>query len=126
VRTRFGASARDDAHAAVRDLARREGTGVDRIGYTDVMTGRHRSASAQVLPVLTEWSLRNGFDGAVWTDLPPRLEEATGVPFSVEAAYQYLGRLAGPTAARAREYIDRAPAEVDTPLRRLLRERGWP
>ena len=47
------------------------------------------------------------------------------VPFTVENGLTYLRGLAGEKRGKAREYIDRAPEEVLTPLRRELATKGW-
>jgi hypothetical protein len=60
--------------------------------------------------------------GRVWTDLPSNFEEETADAFSVERARDYLLRLPRSAADRARRYINNAPPEVYTPVRRAMLE----
>jgi hypothetical protein len=76
-------------------------------------------------PRIRDWARATGFDAVVWTDLPSNFEEEIGASFSVERAEQYLKSLPRTVAERAREYIQKAPEEVNTPLRRRLYESGW-
>src|SRR5437763_5164668 len=58
----------------------------------------------------------------IWTDLRSNFEDETGNPFTVERARDFLLGLAKSAADRARRYINNAPPEVDTPLRRQCRK----
>ena len=126
VATRFVLSPRSDPDDAISDLRRREETVSDRIGYVDL---KHHSEWCRVHPaaleVIRTWERDHGFDAVVWTDLPANFQEETGEAFSLDAAERYLRRLPKGAADRARRYIQNAPPEVDTPLRRRLRETGW-
>ena len=64
-------------------------------------------------------------DCVIWSELPPNFEHHTGRPFSAAAAVSYLGELPKVLVDQAREYVDRAPACVDTPLWRRLADEGW-
>jgi hypothetical protein len=67
----------------------------------------------------------HGFDGIVWTDLPSNFEDEIGSPFSIEVATKYLVELPRSATERARQYINNAPAEANTPLRRSMQETEW-
>ena len=70
----------------------------------------------------------NGYDAAVWTALASNFEEQGGEPFSVTAALKYLEALEDEDAAAfasALVYIQRAPREVETPVREKVAKR-WP
>ena len=59
-------------------------------------------------------------DAAVWTRLPPRgFAEGDQSAFT-QAVLTYLVSLTGETAARAEEYVRRAPAVVRTPVRTAI------
>lgn len=103
---------------AADDLAAREHAPRARIGVA--MTGLSRGdlpGAAQV----SQWLATSAFDGAVWTALEPTFERETGAAFSVDAAIAYLGGLDGDVRRTAVEYIEAAPENIDTPLRRALR-----
>lgn len=63
-----------------------------------------------------------------WGDLDGvaiKLQDINNVPFTEENGLTYLRGLAGEERAKAREYFERAPEEVVTPLRRAVGEWGW-
>jgi len=74
------------------------------------------------VPVIQQWGAKHGVDGVIWTDLRSNFEDETGNPFTVERARDYLLGLPKSAADRARRYINNAPPEVDTPLRRQCRK----
>jgi hypothetical protein len=123
--TRYIQSSRADLDSAVTDLGQREGTGTREIGYLNLTNETSRSVHPPLMPVIREWSMKHGFEGVVWTDLSSNFQEKIGEPFSVEEARDYLLHLPRFAADRARRYFTLAPPEVDTPLRRGMREAGW-
>jgi hypothetical protein len=126
VGTRFVLSRRRHLDDAISDLARREGTKEKYIGFVDLQKRDRRSDTKRtaVEPIET-WAAGRGFDGVLWTDLPSNFKEQTGTNFSIKRAVEYLHRLPSSLARRAREYIAKAPPEIDTPVRKKLRETGW-
>ncbi len=126
VATRFVLSPRANLAEVVADLRKREGTSSDRIGYLNLNDGTWRcSLHSPASGIIRAWADANRFDAVAWTDLPSNFRERTGEPFSVEAAERYLRRLPKSAVDRARRYIENAPPEVDTPLRRRLLATGW-
>jgi hypothetical protein len=123
--TRYVRSLRTNLDSAISDLCQRENTVTNRIGFVNLRNGTSRCASEASATVIREWASEHGFDGIVWTDLPSNFEEEIGSPFSIECAMKYLIELPRSAAERARQYVNNAPAEVDTPLRRSMRETGW-
>lgn len=128
VRTLYARSRRNDLDAAIRDLMQREGSSnPKRIGFVDVKENRHR---CRLYPGMAEpvkaWAREHGVDCVIWTELPSNFKDHTGRDFSVENAIGYLRELPKALVSQAREYVDRAPAEIETPLRAKLREEGWP
>ena len=99
------------------------------IGYTD---RNGENASFRQHPnhefahkLIMEWlqnSEHSGFDGVVWTALPSNYKEQLRRDFSVDDAVKYLDSLPEKPRQQAREYIDKAPPEVETPLRTRLGE----
>ena len=128
VSTRFAISTRRVLHDAIADLRDREGTIWKRIGFVDCKAGADSSDTfeqpEQTFQRVRGWAEQQGFDAAIWTDLPSSFKNETGEDFSVEKATAYLKRL--PKSARkvAIEYIQKAPCEVETPLRVHLVEAG--
>lgn len=111
---------------ARENLRIREGqTQLENIGVapTRAASGRPTDEHSQTIE---RWRRRQGFDGVVWTALPANFEDHTERPLTAEDAIRYLLDL--PTAQRraAEEYIRRAPASIQTPLRQAIQHRlGW-
>lgn len=123
VPTRFAVSPRRDIADAICDLCAREGTVIGNIGYLNLTTSDNRCRLQAELGNIQKWVTLNRFDAVIWTDLPPKWEKNTA--FSIERAVEYLKSLRGDKEERAREYIVKAPCEIDTPLRAELRKDGW-
>lgn len=128
VPTLWARSRRNDLNAAIDDLLKVEGAKNRKlVGFVDTKDNKHRClAYAAMADVVKAWAREHNLDCVVWSELPPNFENHTGKPFSVDAAVKYLGWLPKGLVDQAREYVDRAPASVDTPLRRRLAEEGWP
>jgi hypothetical protein len=119
------ASRRRELDAAAEDLAARERAPVERIGAVCLASGETRSSAPGVAGAVAAWCAAGGWTGAVWTDLPANFAEVTGRPFSLAAGHAYLRELPAPSLAEAVRYIESAPAETDTPLRRRLAGCDW-
>ena len=128
VSTRFALSKRRNLRDAIADLRDREGTIWNRIGFVDLANEEN---SSKVFPqpeptfsTIQAWAKGQKLRAVVWTALPPSFEKETKKSFSVENAAQYVRGL--PESARkvAVEYLDKAPAEVCTPLRHHLAQEG--
>jgi hypothetical protein len=124
VTTRFAISRRETLQQAIRDLQTREITGEKFVGFVDLRSTNHRCRHDSACIVIRAWAVRSAVDAAIWTDLPSNFLEATGCQFSVDNALSYLAGLSGSTAELARSYIERAPVEVDTEVRRRA-SRVW-
>ena len=125
VPTRYALSSLGDVDEAVSDLQKREGTpNRNRIGFVGIASGRTSKRARTKHPVACErvraWAGEKKFDGVVWTALGPNFEEKAGEPFSADAAARYVNHLAEETKALALAYIQNAPAEIITPVRKRL------
>lgn len=111
------------AESARGALAGREGCAPHAIGLWPGPAPKHSVGADEV----AKWAQAKGLDAAVWTALGPKFGEVNGkVPESVEAALAYLKGLGPDAAAAAREYVERAPAQVRTPFRTVFEEQlGW-
>lgn len=116
------ASARGEAEAAREDLARRERAPLERIGFHCARSGRGAGRAADLV---AEWCAATGARGAVWTDLRPNFEAHAGAPFEIARGEAWLQGLQGESRDEAVRYIENAPRETDTPMRRHLSGRDW-
>lgn len=126
-------SAHTELNQAVENLRLREGmSGAQDVGYVEVVT-QERSAAATdrhpfAVETIADWALHAGYDAVIWTALDSHFERQTREPFSVNAAMRYLEGIeqSDPEAfARALEYIRRAPAATQTPVRDATHAQ-WP
>ena len=118
-------SSRNTIKKVVQDLAVRERTSDQNIGFIERNSGAARSRSVTTLATVRNWLGQTDYAGAVWTDGAPNFESVLGVEFSVATATAHLHSLEGESAAEAKRYISLAPDRVDTPLRRALSEQSW-
>lgn len=127
-------SALGDLDAAIENLRLREETSARNVGFVEPASDRQSDAARerhpQVVATIAAWTESSGYDAAVWTALASNFDEwgKGGEPFSVTAAIRYLETLKGQDAAafaRALDYIQKAPAEIQTPVRDAVANR-WP
>lgn len=126
VQTRYAISERSVLPEAIEDLRKREKTASDSIGYVNLTEGSKRcNFHPEVGDVISRWAEDNNIDAVIWTDLPSNFSEKIGADFSVPKAIEYLKTLSQDGATKARRYIREAPNEVDTLLRRMVRDDPW-
>lgn len=123
-RTSYLLSNRDTLDQAVIDLAERERTDREHIGFS-TRAGDHYSRTAGIAQTVDKWLSETQLDAAVWTDLNGNFDDHTGETFSHEAGISYLRKLSGASLSEAWRYITYAPSETDTPFRRYLATDGW-
>ncbi len=123
VPTRFVELSYATAEQAQEALAGREGSGVESIGVWPGPEPKYPVGAAAI----AAWAEASGFDAVVWTALRPKFRGVFGqVPQDAGDVLAYLRDLDEETAARAREYICNAPAEVRTPYRLSIESQlGW-
>lgn len=126
--TRFVISTRTTLADAIEDLAQREQTTAEYIGYVDLEQNRSSieeyPEQINVDQTVREWCQSNAITAAVWTAILPDFPEKLGVPFSIEAALRYYENLSASDQASVMEYIDKTPPEIDTPLRRRMQSQA--
>ena len=86
-----------------------------------------KAASCGIDAVIGPWVESKVLDGAVWTALGPnRRDERPGLADEGERLAYLKELIASGRAAAAKEYFERAPAQIATPFRELVRrELGW-
>ena len=126
VTTQYSASTFENLDEAIENLRCRECMpSVDYVGFVNLNTGKKRGRNADVVGKIREWAQQNHFDAVIWTDLRPNFASKRLERFTVGNAVAYLQSLCGKTEQEARKYIQKAPEEVNTPVRRKLQEIGW-
>lgn len=118
-RVSYCLSKRSNLSQAVEDLKLQESTIPKNIGFVDT-NGAKCSRDQESMDSITTWASAKRLAGVVWTDLPSNFREITGELFFPERALAYLNTLDDEAAKVALEYIHRAPASIQTPLREAL------
>lgn len=124
VTTRFAHSEFINLNDAIANLREREGTSAEKIGFVNLVNNtesyysrrQHHSACNSI----RVWAQANDWQAVIWTALISNFESDGRPPFSTPAAVAYVNGLNGELKTRAFEYLQRAPEEVDTPIRRQL------
>ena len=121
VRTLHVLSPRTSLDDAQKDLRVREGTNKDNLGWVNVvnkMSSREAHLRQEnIIGIIMKWCQEHEYSAAVWTALPSNFKAKFFKDFSVETAMEYLAGLSKQELEKALEYIRRAPACVDTPVR---------
>ena len=105
-------------------LCRREGIDVKNCS-SRIGSWQSGEAVPADIPGLAAWADVNGLDAAVWTALGPKFAEKDRSP-SMQEVVEYLRGLRGPTRDHAKQYIERAPHQIDTLYRREIESvLGW-
>jgi hypothetical protein len=110
---------------AAADLQAREGCGPCGIGSWPRLD--HRSRVSTYDELIGSWVESKGLDGAVWTALGPKGPNGEEEVVPEGDRLEYLrGLVASGREAKSREYFEKAPEQIATPFRELVRrELGW-
>ena len=101
---------------AKADLAEREGPTIKKnIGALK----KGKRGGDDIERTIAGWCKGKGLDGVVWTKLPPTLIGKKRI-ITPEEAVSYVKRLEGEKFKLAKEYVIKAPGEIDTPTRKAL------
>jgi len=126
-------SAFTELAGAIENLRLREAmSGPQDVGFVEIASQQRSPAATARHPhaveTIADWAEHAGYDAAIWTALDSQFEKHTGEPFSVNAAMRFLEGLQqtdAPAFARALDYIRRAPAATQTPVRDAVAAQ-WP
>jgi hypothetical protein len=116
----------DDLTIAKKELAQREGISNK---YVDRDIGSWASGISPTTHteiIIADWARQEGIDTVVWTALTPKWDGKNGNFPSCEELLLYLRNLTFERQRNAKEYIRRAPLQIDTDYRRRIElEFGW-
>jgi hypothetical protein len=120
-RTLWAPAVVEDMSAVLKNLQDREGT-PPRFIHSGTADGQFSDGVTQeVRDVIAKWlEERQDIRGCVWTGLATNWKDKQKSDFSVQLAIQYLKDL--PDPARAREYIQNTPEQIQTAVRAAARE----
>lgn len=126
IQTMYAISKFETLDEAVFDLAVREGCGKNKIGYciknVEVNPNNFNSRNN-----LISWlNDKDDIDAVIWTNLSANFKEKIDIELNNQNAVNYLKYLPQDVQAKAEEYIRKAPAIVNTPIRRAIEVGlGW-
>jgi hypothetical protein len=122
VPTRISVSSLSTLNDVKDELRIREGrTRASWISSFDRDGNQLGETSHEIAQRIRDWLMTTDSDAVVWTAIPP---DFGGRQFTIAAAIRHFCDLDQAKKQDARNYIARAPDEVDTPLRRALRDAG--
>lgn len=125
--TLWARSRKESLQDAVRNLQQREGLPTARrIGSWSTALPQY-TAQGPIARAVSNWARTKGVDGVVWTALGPKRPDGINGNSSEDELLAYLRELESSGRSRAaREYIEKAPTQIDTRLRKRIRdELGW-
>ena len=105
----------DCLEAAAEALRNREKTEREYIGRWS-----RGECSPDSILELAEWADERNLDHVVWTALPPQFNGKKGRQPAEEEVVKHLRALPRDARERAKQYIRKAPRQIDTPYRRRI------
>jgi len=123
VKTLWAFAKSRDLQEVICNLARREGTTTNNIGYVSITDGQKtKKDEVHVLPIIESWAKQKQLNAVVWTNLPPKFEG----DLTPENVLTYLKGLDASDAHNAEVYVRNAPRQIRTEIRsRIENELGW-
>jgi len=127
VQTLWAISAYENLNQTKENLAARENTNMEKIGYVSIPDNQSNCQTVpEICDTIRQWLTDKGLDAVIWTDLASNFEKKTGMEYSEDNVIAYLRSLAGESLEKAEEYVRRIPSQVKTKIRkRIERELGW-
>lgn len=120
-------SNRRELSDAVSDLRCREGTTLKNIAAYTVAQLNHETKNNPLLATILTWATNKKLDSVVWTALQSNFADKSKFkrPFSIQSAVEHIQALNPEGKAKAAEYVWRAPAFIQTPLKTQLEREPW-
>lgn len=117
----------DNLNDAIQDLKNREGTIESWIGYLSM---RENKENCNIVSIILEdirsWVIERNIDAVIWTDLPSNFEERISEKLNANNVIKYLANLPDSKKQIAREYIEKAPLQIMTLIRKDIEKTlGW-
>ena len=114
----------NELESAKRALRDREGIKGHKWA-SKIASWQHGEAEPAMIPGLPKWTEAQGLDAAIWTALGPKFG-GTDISPPIDQVIDYLRSLIGPGRDKAKQYIERAPRQIDTAYRRGIEAAlGW-
>jgi len=117
----------ENLEEAISSLREREGCNKQSIGVYDKNEISFSNSEFLFKSNIELWiEEKEEIDAAIWTNLSENFQEKTQLPFNEKNVFNYLNNLVSQEQTNAKEYICKAPAIIDTPVRRAIEiSLGW-
>jgi hypothetical protein len=128
VPTLYSVSSFNSLDLAVLNLAVREGSGRNSIGYYDKAKNEFSLIDFSFKENINTWIETTDFDAVIWTNLPEKwiLNDENKTKLDPKNRIEYLQNLKGPESALAEEYIRNTPKQIATKYRnQIIKTLGW-
>ncbi len=127
VKVRWAYAEVNSLDKAVENFCQREGTKQRLIGFDSIKENKSRcQVVPEILNEIRDWATKKKLDAVVWTDLPSNFKKKIGKELNENNAIEYLKSLQGKSQQEAIEYIEKAPLQIMTKMRRIIKkELGW-
>lgn len=126
VQTLYAISTYQNLDEVILDLAVREGSSKERIGWYNKTENDFFSKDFEFKDNIREWIKYTDCDAVVWTNLGKKFKDEIKKEHNLENVIEYLEQLTGNTKVIAEEYIRKAPQQIKTAVRKEIEEKlGW-
>jgi hypothetical protein len=124
VKTYCNVSTFENLDNAIENLAKREKTKIENIGFINFQTGEIKSNKipSELKRTFSIWNINRDFDALIWTDLDENFKVKMNRPFSLEASIEHLKSLSKSEFELAKNYILSTPENTQTRHRKALTE----
>src|SRR3972149_8077702 len=121
VQTLWAYASHTDLLEAIKNICQREETSLKNIGFISIPDSQsHCNVIPEVLNRIKHWAKGKRLDAVVWTDLPLKFKEVTGMDFNEDNVLGSLRGLKGDTLNKAKTYVMKAPRQIVTKTRRRI------
>ncbi|MCG8750513.1 hypothetical protein [Tenacibaculum finnmarkense] len=119
IRTYWSTSSFNNLEKSIKNLKDREGTNNRNIGYINLIKNSSYSKfSKSLIEQIKDWASLKKLDAVIWTDLESNFQKIIKSEFSPENGLKYINKLDKKTKEKAIEYINKAPEQTITDLRK--------
>lgn len=121
IKTYWNISSFNNLDKSIKNLREREGTNDKNIGYVNLSENSSYSKFSESLTKrIKDWAELKNFDAVIWTDLESNFQKFMNLEFSVENGLKYINSLDEKRKKEAMEYINKAPEQTTTNLRKRV------
>lgn len=119
VKTYWSISSFSNLEESIKNLRDRERTYIRNIGYINLTKDiSYTKFSESLIKRIKDWANLKKLDAVIWTDLESNFDKFTNSEFSMENGLGYIKNLDKKTKEKATEYINKAPEQTITELRK--------